>query len=204
MSKMRHFSSTAVAHNTKTMSARLRTLVLICLLGMAPAALRGQALPTATRSGSLQVGGTFDLANTDYRPNKFKGYGFYATFDFKYHFGIEGEFHQVNDPNAAEGIYERTYEIGPRYVLHYKRFEPYVKAMYGRGVFNYPSVGNSTTGRLGANIAFNLVAIGGGVDYRLMRSVNLRAEYEYQDWLQFPPNGLTPMMLNFGAAYHFH
>ena len=34
----------------------------------------------------------------------------------------------------AEGIYERTYEIGPRYVLHYGRFAPYGKVMYGRRV----------------------------------------------------------------------
>ena len=53
----------------------------------------------------------FNLANTDYRPENFKGYGFYATYDFRYHVGIEGEFHQINDPDATEGIYERTYEM---------------------------------------------------------------------------------------------
>jgi hypothetical protein len=52
--------------------------------------------------------------------------------------GSRGEFHQVNDSNSIVGIYERTYEIGPRYVRKYGRLERYAKLMYGRGVFNYP------------------------------------------------------------------
>jgi hypothetical protein len=117
-------------------SVRLKIFTLICLVGFTVASLHGQATATASRIGDLQIGAMFNLADTDYRPNKFKGYGFYSTYDFRYHVGIEGEFHQINDPDAAEGIYERTYEIGPRYVLHYGRFAPYAKIMYGRGVFN--------------------------------------------------------------------
>ena len=146
----------------------------------------------------------FNLASTDYRPEKFKGYGFYSTYDFRYHVGIEGEFHQINDPNSAEGIYERTYEVGPRYVLHYGRFAPYAKVMYGRGVFNYPPVfGDPKIGPI-ANLAYNIFAIGGGVDYHVMTGLNVRADYEYQQWLSFPPNGLTPKIFSVGAAYRFH
>jgi opacity protein-like surface antigen len=168
------------------------------------ARLHGQAAATASRVGDLQIGAMFNLANTDYRPNYFKGYGFYSTYDFKVHVGIEGEFHQINDPDATEDIYERTYEIGPRYVLHYGRFAPYAKVMYGRGVFNYPPVfGDPKTGPI-ANLAYNIFAIGGGVDYHVLAGVNVRAEYEYQQWLSFPPNGLTPRIFSVGAAYRFH
>ncbi len=116
---------------------RLRIFTLICILAFTVARLHGQASPTASRAGDLQIGAMFNLANSDYRPDYFKGYGFYTTYDFMYHVGIEGEFHQINDPNPVDGvrIYERTYEIGPRYVQHYGRFTPYAKVMYGRGVF---------------------------------------------------------------------
>src|ERR1700738_5345016 len=183
---------------------RLKIFTLICLVGFTVTRLQGQASPTASRVGDLQIGAMFNLANTDYRPENFKGFGFYSTYDFKYHVGIEGEFHQINDPDAAEGIYERTYEIGPRYVLHYGRFAPYAKVMYGRGVFNYPPVfGDPKLGPI-ANLAYNIFAIGGGVDYHVGPWLNVRAEYEYQQWLSFPPNGLTPRIFSFGAAYRFN
>ncbi len=183
---------------------RLKIFTLICLVGFTAARLHGQATATASRVGDLQIGVMFNLANSDYRPDNFKGYGFYSTYDFKYHVGIEGEFHQISDPDATEGIYERTYEIGPRYVLHYGRFAPYAKVMYGRGVFNYPPVfGDPKIGPI-ANLAYNIFAIGGGVDYHARPWLNVRAEYEYQQWLSFPPNGLTPRIFSVGAAYRFN
>jgi opacity protein-like surface antigen len=178
-------------------------LLLASLAACTPSLLHAQAIPTATAAGSLQVGAMFNLANSDYAPERFKGYGFYATFDFRRHIGIEGEFHQIDDPVSSRGLYERTYEIGPRYVLHYRRFNPYAKGMYGRGVFNYPTLYEGTTA-LRANLAYNIAAAGVGVDYRVIRSVNVRVEYEFQHWFSFPPNGLAPSVFSVGAAYHFH
>ncbi len=183
---------------------RLKIFTLICLVSLAVTRLHGQATPTASRSGDLQIGAMFNIAYPDYRPNTFKGYGFYTTYDFMYNVGIEGEFHQINDPDATEGIYERTYEIGPRYVLHHGRYAPYAKAMYGRGVFNYPPVfGDPKVGPI-ANLAYNIVAVGVGVDYHVVPALNVRVEYEYQRWLSFPPNGLTPQVFSIGAAYRFN
>jgi len=182
-------------------------LLLVSLVCFGDTWLHGQAIPTASSAGDLQIGAMFTLANTDYRPDKFKGYGFYTTFDFRYHVGIEGEFHQVNDPDPKDGVYERTYEIGPRYVLRHGRYNPYAKLMYGRGVFNYPlepvSPGSSTLVQT-ANLAYNIGAIGAGLDYRILPGLNARVDYEYQKWLSFPPNGLSPQLLSFGAAYRFH
>ena len=188
----------------RRVSVRLKIFMLICLAGFASTRLYGQAEATASRAGDLQIGTMFNLANSDYRPDHFKGYGFYSTYDFTFHLGIEGEFHQINDPDPVDGVYERTYEVGPRYVLHYGRFSPYAKVMYGRGVFNYPPVfGDPKAGPI-ANLAYNIFAVGGGVDYHVLTGINVRAEYEYQQWLSFPPNGLTPKMLSIGAAYRFH
>jgi Outer membrane protein beta-barrel domain len=184
-------------------SARAKILLSICLVGLFGTRLHAQAVPTASAAGILQVGGMFNLADSDYVPQKIKGGGFYTTFDFKYHWGIEGEFHQLNDSQPS-AIYERTYEIGPRYVRRYGRLAPYAKGMYGRGVFNYPPVFGDPHGGAAANLAYNLVAAGVGVDYRLLRFMNVRGEYEFQRWFGFPPNGLTPGILSIGVAYQFH
>ena len=182
---------------------RLKILALTCFIALATARLHAQASPTASRTGDLQLGAMFNLASPDYAPRTFKGYGFYGTYDFRYHVGIEGEFHQLNDPDATQGLYERTYEIGPRYVLRYGRMAPYGKVMYGRGVFNYPPVFGDPNQGPAANLAYNIIAAGAGLDYHVLPSFNVRVEYEYQRWLKFPPNGLTPELFSVGVAYRF-
>jgi hypothetical protein len=156
-----------------------------------------QAKYTATRAGDLQLGAGYTNASSDYVPNRISGYTGYATFDFTEHFGAEFDFHQLNDPNSA--VYERTYELGGRYLRHYHddRYRPYVRAMYGRGVFNFPL--NA------ANLAYNMIVGAGGMDIEVHRKITVRAEFEYQDWLSAPgiTNGLTPMLINIGVAYHF-
>ena len=118
----------------------------------------------------------------------------YATLDFTNHFGGEFVIHQA-DSGQGDQLYERTYELGARYFRNYGRLKPYVKAMYGRGVFNFP---NNV-----ANLAYNLFTGGAGVDVEVLPYLNVRADYEYQTWLSFPPRGLNPQLLTFGVAYHF-
>jgi hypothetical protein len=67
--------------------------------------------------------------------------------------------------------------------------------MYGRGVFNFP---NNV-----ANLAYNMFAIGGGTDFSVLPYLNVRADYEYQFWHSFPPQGLNPQVITIGVAYHF-
>jgi opacity protein-like surface antigen len=178
----------------------------------------GQVDATEIRVGDLQAGGGFSYATPDYGPQNLSGFNFYATFDFREWLGIEADFHQVNSGTASK-IYERTYEIGPRVVRHYGRFAPYAKVLIGRGVFNYPpdcldrttflptscnspNVDPSTTGA-SANLAYNEVAFGVGVDVNVTRRINARLDYEYQDWFGFTPSGLTPQVYSVGVAYHF-
>ncbi len=176
---------------------KLIPALLVCLFSGCSAWC--QARPTASRAGDLQVGVDYAVANSDYdQQHKIRGYGFYADFDFREHFGVEVNFHQLNDP--FNPIYERSYEAGARYVRRYHFLKPYVKAMYGRGVFNFPTADNQSTA---ANLAYNQVDFGGGLDIPIISRVNVRAEYEYQHWFGFPPNGLTPGMVTVGVAYHF-
>lgn len=173
-----------------------KILITASLLGTS-VVLHAQAIPTATRKSSIQVGAGFSNANTDYLPNRVNGTTIYGDWDFYHHLGVEGEFRYIKD--GKTNVYEKTYEIGPRYSRTYHgRFSPYVKGLYGRGVFNFTYLGQTT-----ANLAYNLVAVGGGLDYKALRFLNLRGEYEYQHWFGFPPNGLTPSVVTVGAAYRF-
>jgi len=174
-------------------------LLLLCV-ALFPARARSQDMSTASRVGDLQIGVGYSTANADYEyvHNRIAGLYFYTDFDFKEHYGIEASFHQLDDPNSA--VYQRTYEIGGRYVRHYSiaglGVHPYVKLQGGRGVLNFPKY---------ANLAYNLFSIGGGADVSVSRRINIRAEYEYQDWLSAPGPGLnmTPSMFSIGIAYHF-
>jgi opacity protein-like surface antigen len=174
----------------------IKKIVFAATLLSTPVFVYAQASPTGIRKASLQVGAGFSNANTDYVPNRVNGATIYADYDFFHHLGLEGEFRYLKD--GRTNIYEKTYEVGPRYSRSYGRFSPYVKGLYGRGVFNFTYRGERT-----ANLAYNLVAVGGGVDYRLLRHISVRGEYEYQHWFGFPLHGLTPSAVTVGAAYHF-
>ena len=173
-----------------------------CLAALLSAAMStvalSQATPTASRRGDLQVGGGYSDAASDYGDH-FTGFHLYGDFDFLTHFGAEAEFHFVKEggsnPDFSD-LYEKTYEVGARYFRAYGRVSPYAKIMVGRGVFNFPRYDH-------ANLAYNLYAPGVGVDVRIKPYLNVRGDFEYQQWPGFPPTGLGPAILSIGAAYHF-
>jgi hypothetical protein len=173
-----------------------RIIVFITLLS-AVSVVHAQAVPAGERFGDLKVGGGFSTASSDYG-DRYNGGAAYFDYDFLSHIGLEGEFHFVKDPND---LYEKTYEIGGRYFLntYKKRWVPYAKGMYGRGVFNFPPLGDGFR----ANIGYNLMAIGVGVDYKAKPWLYLRADWEYQHWFDFQDSSLTPNILTIGAAYRF-
>jgi opacity protein-like surface antigen len=159
--------------------------------------MHGQARPTAYRSADLQVGAGVTGANPDYSPSRFYGYFIYGTLDLKTHYGVEAEFHQLNTA-GNNNDWERTYQIGARYVRHYfnDTLHPFVKASIGRGTFNFPY--NRAT------LSYGMYGFSAGADVRVSRSINVRGEYEYERWPNFPPRGLQPNVVSIGAAYHFH
>jgi Outer membrane protein beta-barrel domain len=176
----------------------LRRILIAIGLFSTPVLLIGQAAPTASRPSDLQIGVGLANANTDYVPTRVNGPAIYFTYDFYRHFGIEGDFRFIK--HGETNIYEKTYEVGVRYSRTYRgRYAPYVKGLYGRGVFNFVDDHGKTT----ANLAYNMFTGGGGLDYKVLRYLNVRADFEYQNWMGFPPNGLTPSVITIGAAYHF-
>ena len=150
--------------------------------------------PTATKRADLQVGGGYNFASPDYSNVRFRGITGYVSLDVSPHFGFEFDIHQVNT-SGDDNIYERTYEIGPRYVRHFGRYNPYIRGSYGRGVFNFPF--NQ------ANLAYNIFAGALGMDVRIKPHIFVRGEYEAQEWLNFSDRGLQPDVTTIGVAYHF-
>jgi hypothetical protein len=185
--------------------------LLLCLAASTVPALHGQASATASKVLDIQVGASIVGALSDYKAvptynnYKFLGYGIYSTIDFLPHIGLMLNFNQA-DAHSPKTEYERTYEIGGRYFVRYGRLKPYVKGMYGRGVFNFPPYPSDPTGPASANLAYNLFALGGGADFRLKPYLNLRADYEWQKWAggqYLLTNGITPQLFSLGVAYHF-
>jgi hypothetical protein len=168
-----------------------------CVLSLATWA-HGQAVPTAARGGSIQVGIGGMFTKPDYATAYLKGLTFYADFDFFRHLGVEGDIHySISTPGD---ISENSYLIGPRYSVRYKRLSGYGKALFGLGRFGYQQ-GNfvsDTTGNYG------VYAFGGGVEYKATPHINVRPfDVEFQKWPNFTPHSLSPIVYTIGVAYVF-
>ena len=145
-------------------------------LFLGAAVVHAQADPTAKRSGALQVGATYSNANSDEVFKRIGGASIYATFDLFRHLGVEADVHRV---------------------------QPYIKALGGSGktVAQESYVEYTEPNTPGT---FGAYSLGAGLDYRLSRSINIRAiNFEQQLWPGFTPNGLSPRIISFGAAYRF-
>jgi len=108
-------------------------------------------------------------------------------------------------PNPV-GMRQDTVEAGPIYTWRrYARFHPYFKFLIGFGSMDFPQ-GAATypDGKPYDHDTRTVYAPGGGVEYRLTRSVDVRADYEYQFWPDFlGRNALNPHGLSVGATYSF-
>jgi hypothetical protein len=162
-----------------------------------PLEASAQIRETASRVGDLQLGGGFVFAqsNFNFEPIHLIGGSFYTTFDKRNHWGGEFDFRHSNSTTDST-VHEQTYEIGPRIFVHRGALIPYAKVLYGRGIYNFS---NNV-----ANVAYNMYIFGGGADFQVRRSLNVRVDYEYQTWIGFPIADLHPNVLTFGVAYHFH
>jgi hypothetical protein len=160
-----------------------------------PACMAAQASYTATKDITFQAGGAFTIASPDYSNKYIQGIGFYADANLGPHFGIDLQFH-ANTIVTPLDFGESSAVAGIRYRIVRHRFEPYVRAGGGLGTFTFQDTSTSSH--------YGLLAGGAGLDYHLMRHVNVRfIDFEYQHWGSFPPNGLTPYVISVGGAYAF-
>lgn len=181
-----------------TLKSFFRAFLLAGLLGSGVYESRAQAVPTATRAGIAQIGAGWGFSKPDFGGRNTQGLTIYGSFDFTRHWGIAGDVHRHSMVTPAD-IGEDSYQIGPRYVFHYKRLTPYIKAQAGLGRFKYQY---DYTPHIG--FTYGMFALGGGADYRLSHHINVRAiDFEYQRWPGFGNNGLSPLVFSFGASYVF-
>lgn len=155
-----------------------------------------QATPTASRAGLAQIGVGWGFSKPDYAQRNIQGLTIYGSFDFTRHWGVAGDIHRHSMVTPTD-IGEDSYQIGPRYVFHYNRLTPYIKAQAGLGRFKYQF-------DYAPHVAFTygMYALGGGVDYRVSHHLNVRAvDFEYQRWPGFGNDGLSPLVVTFGASY---
>lgn len=191
---IRHQSETPILLKLQGYAAFVVAALLACCI---PATARAQSLPTASRAADLQVGGGFVITRSGYNftPIHLFGVSAYADLAIRPHWGGEFDFHHTKASEDST-IYERTYEIGPRVFLTRGPLTPYAKVLYGRGVYNFR---NNV-----ANVAYNMYTFGGGGDFAVTRSINVRGDYEFQNWMGFPLGTLHPSVVTIGVAWHFH
>jgi hypothetical protein len=158
-----------------------------------------QAVPTASRGGSIQLGIGGMVTSPDYAQFYIKGLTFYGDFDFTHNLGIEGDIHYAI--STPSDISEDSYLFGPRYNWRHKKFNTYAKVLFGVGRFG-TQAGSYT---VIATTSYFEYAAGVGVEYMVTRNINIRPfDVEFQKWPTFAPNGLSPITYTFGAAYVFH
>ncbi len=181
------------------MKFRLSALAVTLTFAIAAPRLSAQAVAAAT-GNALAVGVDYQSVNPDYGPIRSQGIGFYANYDFSRYVGVTAEFNFQTAFSHNVVFLEHSYLFGVRGEYHKKRFLPYGKLLIGAAT----SSANGTFSLINAPGTYPAYAIGGGLDYRFEHHLTVRAiDYEQQEWLSYHPNGLTPSIISFGAAYRF-
>ena len=163
---------------------------------------QAQVAPSAYLSPHVfWVGGEYSnlRASFPYQSSqRLSGIGAFADYKLNWRVGLEGDARFLHF-GGFEGSTESSYLAGPKvYFFTSGRFQPYGKFLVGAGKIHYPfEIGNAS---------YFALAPGIGSNYRLSRHWMLRAEYEYQMWLNSPgyanepKHELTPNGVHVGVA----
>jgi len=168
-----------------------------------PVPAQAQVAPSAYRTvQSLWVGAEYSNVRASFpyqSSQRLSGVGVFADFKWNGRIGLEGDARFLHY-GGFENSTESSYLGGPKaYFFSRGRFEPYAKFLVGVGKIHYPfQIGDAS---------YFALAPGAGSGYRLNRHWMLRAEYEYQMWLDSPgfanepKHELTPNGFHVGIAY---
>ena len=134
--------------------------------------------------------------------------------DFLRGFGLEAEARDLNygrSPTLRPNLREDVVQGGLIYAWpHFQDFRPYAKASEG-----YGNTDNESLDGLRFHDSRTIVSAGGGVEYRVLRGLWVRGDYEYQSWPNFfkhpavgttparPPGRLNAQGFTLGFVYHF-
>ncbi len=168
------------------------------LLVTGAVAAAAQVVPSsAVRGLSVTVGGLGSDFQAYYAggdiariaPNRVYGVAAYVDVRFTRWVQVEADGRWLPF-NGYLGIKEDNYLIGPRIpVYHVGHATPYIKVLIGLGNVSF------------LNDAANIIAYGGGLDYRLDKRMSLRVvDIEYQQWRVSPT--LFPYGVSAGVGFH--
>jgi opacity protein-like surface antigen len=176
----------------------LQAFFFVAILPALGATAYGQSAASAFhRSYSIYAGAEGSVFQPDYAgrgvaekgPQRLYGIGAFGDVRFNRWAQVEAEARWLHF-NEYLGIYQNTYSIGPRIPLkeNFHGLTPYGKVLIGWG-----TMANLT----GKALAFTY---GGGVDYKLTHKINIRGEFEYEQW-RVTPDTLYPYGVNLGVSY---
>jgi hypothetical protein len=173
---------------------------LLGLLALAPL-VHAQAVYTADRKSSIEVGGGINYIQPDYAAKSIIGASFWGDYNFTRLIGVQAEAN-LGTIITPTDIQQISFLVGPRVSYHRNKFTVSGKFMFGIGnITNNPAdipnfAANSN------NNPFGVLAFGGGVEYRVARKIAIRPiEIEVQKWGNFEPHTLSPMVYTFGVSY---
>jgi opacity protein-like surface antigen len=193
-------------------------LVLAALLTLSTLPGFSQVAPAAKIGGlPLGIGGGISVFDTDYyRPylpywsGRMTGISAWADYSIFHGIGIEVEgnstFANKPTPKVPTGdtvygsLKEQTIQGGFIYKYHpVFHVRPFVKALGGAGRVDFPSLNPYYTSE-----DSGVFSVGGGIEYKLWRTVFLRGQYEYQWWKGFRSGSqsLNPNGFTIGATYY--
>ena len=187
-------------------------LIPTLFLVLAVFPLHSQVVPQATKGGIPIVvglgGANFSL---DWGPGK-RMDGITAWVDY-YPWGmppkihglgleVEGRDINFNRPAGLTKMRHDTFLAGPIYQLpHYKNVKPYGKVSWGIGSIDFPP---SKLFPYYTHDTFALMAMGGGMDFKVYKHIFARGDYEYQWWHHtWGQTALNPNGASFGVMYDF-
>lgn len=156
--------------------------------------------PVEGSSITFAAGAGFSAFKTDFATHPMYGITAFgdATLHDRYGLEVEGRTIQFDKfANQYGSLREDTIAGGGRYVFLHGKYKPYVKALAGIGSIDFPDLSDPTY----HHDTFTIYEIGGGLDYKLRTHICLRAEYDYQRWPAWFPNGLTPSGATIGAYW---
>ena len=167
--------------------------VVVGVLWIATARIYGQVEDSATAGVvPLSVGGSFSYFDSGYESTRSEGITAFIDYSplFAGNLGVEGEGRWLKF--GGKGSFsEYNYLAGPRYRFYYKseKYQPYVKALVGAGLINFPyDLGHG---------GYFAIAGGGGIDIAVNQHWKFRADYELQYW----PNALNIPGIQTGAMH---
>lgn len=175
--------------------------VLLCCLPLA----HTQALPSASRGpASFWAGAGFAnySASFPYQSgSRLSGVTVFAEYHRDARLGIGGRASFLKF-GGFENETEKSFLAGPQFRFFRRdRIQPYADGFVGVATIHYPySIGTGS---------YFTIAPAGGFDYLLRPRFSLRAEYEYQFWLNSPgyanepDHPLRPNGLQLGISYRF-